>query len=105
MTQSTENIDKAMRGVKQAAERNRIIQGVHLEGPFISKVFKGAQPEEYIKNPNIDLVKQWQELSGGLVKLITYAPEDEGSREFEDYLWRITLSHQLGIAMRRGNKC
>ena len=99
MTQSTENIDKAMRGVKQAAERNRIIQGVHLEGPFISKVFKGAQPEEYIKNPNIDLVKQWQELSGGLVKLITYAPEDEGSREFEDYL----LAHNIVPSVGHSN--
>ncbi|GEL13370.1 nagA protein [Lapidilactobacillus concavus DSM 17758] len=85
MTQSNENIDRAMSGVKVAADRNPIIQGVHLEGPFISAVYKGAQPEQYIKDPNTELLGHWNELSGGRVKLITYAPEDPGSVAFEDY--------------------
>ncbi|MFD1464634.1 N-acetylglucosamine-6-phosphate deacetylase [Lapidilactobacillus mulanensis] len=85
MTQSNENIDRAMSGVKVAAERNPIIKGVHLEGPFISAVYKGAQPEQYIKDPNTELLGHWNELSGGRVKLITYAPEDPGSAAFEDY--------------------
>ncbi|WP_261806933.1 N-acetylglucosamine-6-phosphate deacetylase [Lapidilactobacillus luobeiensis] len=85
MTQSNENIAHAMRGVKVAAAKNPIIQGVHLEGPFISAVYKGAQPEQYIKDPNTELLGEWNELSGGLVKLITYAPEDEGAAAFEDY--------------------
>lgn len=86
MTQSVENIDKSMRGVAEAAKRNPIIQGVHLEGPFINVNFKGAQPEEYIHVPDAELVKKWKELSGGLVKLITYAPEMPGAAEFEDAL-------------------
>ena len=85
MTQSTEHINQAMTGIKKAAAKNPVIQGVHLEGPFISAVYKGAQPEQYIKNPDADLLGQWNELSGGLVKLITYAPENEGSAAFEDY--------------------
>ncbi|WP_040536708.1 N-acetylglucosamine-6-phosphate deacetylase [Schleiferilactobacillus shenzhenensis] len=85
MTQSTANIDHAMKGVAQAAENNPIIQGVHLEGPFISPTFKGAQPEQYIKDPDVHLLAEWNKLSGGRVKLITYAPEDPGSQAFEDY--------------------
>ena len=85
MTQSNENLDHSMEGINKAAEENPVIQGVHLEGPFISATFKGAQPEKYIKNPNVELLDNWNKLSGGRVKLITYAPEDEGSREFEKY--------------------
>ncbi|AVK61858.1 N-acetylglucosamine-6-phosphate deacetylase [Lactobacillus sp. CBA3605] len=85
MTQSNENLDHSMAGINAAAKENPVIQGVHLEGPFISASFKGAQPEEYIKNPNVALLDNWNKLSGGRVKLITYAPEDPGSREFEKY--------------------
>ncbi|MBE1726809.1 N-acetylglucosamine-6-phosphate deacetylase [Lactobacillus plantarum] len=85
MTQSNENLDHSMAGINKAADENPVIQGVHLEGPFISATFKGAQPEKYIKNPNVDLLDNWNKLSGGRVKLITYAPEDPGSREFEKY--------------------
>jgi len=85
MTQSNENLDHSMAGINKAAEENPVIQGVHLEGPFISATFKGAQPEKYIKNPNVALLDNWNKLSGGRVKLITYAPEDPGSREFEKY--------------------
>ena len=30
------------------------ILGFHLEGPYISKKYKGAQNEKYIKNPSIE---------------------------------------------------
>ncbi|MBF7125192.1 N-acetylglucosamine-6-phosphate deacetylase [Pediococcus pentosaceus] len=85
MTQSNANIEKAMRGVAKAAEDNPVIQGVHLEGPFISTKYKGAQPEEYIKDPDAELLGKWNELSGGRVKLITIAPEHKGSDAFEAY--------------------
>lgn len=96
MTQSVENIDQAMRGVAAAADRNPIIKGVHLEGPFIAQDFKGAQPEQYIHVPDANLVKQWNELSGGRVKLITYAPEKPGAREFEDALIEMGITPSAG---------
>ncbi|WP_125583986.1 N-acetylglucosamine-6-phosphate deacetylase [Levilactobacillus cerevisiae] len=85
MTQSNEAIDHAMQGIAVAAERNPLIQGVHLEGPFIAAIFKGAQPEKYIKDPDVALLDRWNKLSGGRVKLITYAPEDAGAKQFETY--------------------
>lgn len=87
MTQSVENISKSMTAVNEAAQQEPAIVGVHLEGPFINPHFKGAQPEEHIIAPSIDLVKRWQELSGNRVRLITYAPEQAADvRAFEDYL-------------------
>ncbi|KIS03770.1 N-acetylglucosamine-6-phosphate deacetylase [Paucilactobacillus wasatchensis] len=85
MTQSNENIAHAMTGIAQAAQKNPVIQGTHLEGPFIAAIYKGAQPEKYIKDPDAKLLDHWNQLSGNRVKLITYAPEDKGAREFEDY--------------------
>lgn len=53
------------------------ILGFHFEGPYISKKYKGAQNEAYIKNPNISEFKSFKN-----VKMITVAPELEGSMEF-----------------------
>lgn len=85
MTQSNEKIDHAMTGIAKAAAKNPVIQGTHLEGPFIAAIYKGAQPEKYIKDPDAELLDHWNKLSGNRVKLITYAPEDKGARKFEDY--------------------
>ena len=87
MTQSVDNISKAMTAVNEAAEQEPAIVGVHLEGPFINPHFKGAQPEKYIIAPSKELVQKWHELSGNRVRLITYAPEQaENVAEFEDCL-------------------
>ncbi|MCM1257967.1 MAG: N-acetylglucosamine-6-phosphate deacetylase [Roseburia sp.] len=53
--------------------------GIHMEGPFISKEKKGAQNEAYILAPDSKLVERWLGLSGGLVKLISLAPEVQGA--------------------------
>ena len=99
MTQSNENIEKALVGIRKAAEKNPVIQGVHLEGPFISAVFKGAQPEEHIKLPDADLMRRWQELSGGLIRLVTYAPETSDATAFEKYC----LDNQIVLSVGHSN--
>lgn len=56
--------------------------GIHLEGPFISMEKKGAQNPDYIQCPNVEMFRRLQESAGGLVKLITIAPEVDGAEEF-----------------------
>lgn len=55
--------------------------GINMEGPFISKVKKGAQDERNIIPCNAEIAEQFLEASDGLVKFIGIAPEDN-----EDYL-------------------
>ncbi|UDM31905.1 N-acetylglucosamine-6-phosphate deacetylase [Lentilactobacillus laojiaonis] len=99
MTQSNDNIDNSMAAINEVAKTNRLIQGVHLEGPFIASIFKGAQPEKYIKDPDVALLDHWNKLSGNRVRLITYAPEDPGSKEFESYC----LSHNIVPSVGHSN--
>ena len=58
------------------------IVGIHLEGPFVSKAKKGAQNEEYLHDPDFNMLIRLQKLSGGVVKLITVAPEEKGGIDF-----------------------
>ncbi|MBR2634180.1 MAG: N-acetylglucosamine-6-phosphate deacetylase [Clostridia bacterium] len=53
------------------------ILGFHLEGPYISEKFKGAQNEKYIKDPDYEEFCRFHK-----VKKITLAPERRGSAEF-----------------------
>ncbi|WP_200410812.1 N-acetylglucosamine-6-phosphate deacetylase [Virgibacillus salexigens] len=77
ITQSPENIDQALRNVAQYSSKagQAEIIGVHLEGPFIEKKKAGAQPMEYIVEPNEDVFERWQAISGNCIKTITMAPE------------------------------
>lgn len=56
--------------------------GINLEGPFVSYAKKGAQNSDYIIPASLELIKELKELSGGLTKLTTLAPETEGGIEF-----------------------
>ena len=53
------------------------IPGFHMEGPFINKKYKGAQNEEYISPPSMELFNTCKN-----IKHVTIAPEAEGSMEF-----------------------
>ena len=90
MTQSPENISKAMSAVKEYKSEKRSygaeVLGVHLEGPYINKSKAGAQPEIYICNPSIEQFSKYNVLSGNNIKIVTFAPESDGSREFVGYL-------------------
>jgi N-acetylglucosamine-6-phosphate deacetylase len=83
MTQSQENILKAMEAVKAYREADsdegaRVV-GIHLEGPFIAAAHKGAQPLEYVKAPDIETFDKYNEASGNAIKIVSLAPEVEGA--------------------------
>lgn len=67
--------------------------GINMEGPFISEAKKGAQAAEHIRLCDEALFCSLQERSGGLIKLVDIAPENEGAMEFIDTLHnKVTIS-------------
>ena len=56
--------------------------GIHLEGPFVSREKCGAQDPRNLALPDIGMFNRLNEASGNQVRLITMAPELEGSMEF-----------------------
>lgn len=85
MTQTPENIEAALIAIKEAMKLNDRILGIHVEGPFINVEYKGAQSPDHIIPADVELMKKWQELSGGAIRLVTYAPEQENVESFEKY--------------------
>ena len=75
MTESYDDLIKVCNAPRSFKGAN--ILGIHLEGPFISKKYKGAQDEKYIKKPSAEDFKLFKG-----VKMITVAPETEGAIEF-----------------------
>ncbi len=56
----------------------------HLEGPYISPVkgFRGAHLEKYIRLPDIQEFQEYQQAADNRIKLVTVAPEMDGSIAF-----------------------
>ncbi|SCJ50329.1 N-acetylglucosamine-6-phosphate deacetylase [uncultured Clostridium sp.] len=81
MTMDEESIVKALDSIKRGMNRKingAKILGAHLEGPFINKIYKGAQNESYITNPSYEFVKKYEDV----IKVITYAPEEDKDFKF-----------------------
>ena len=78
MTQSFDNIERAITNVAQFQPKldEAEVLGLHIEGPFVSKQRAGAQPLDYIVQPDIEVITKWQALSGQKIKQITLAPEE-----------------------------
>lgn len=51
------------------------VLGLHVEGPWINPVKKGAHPEQFIYKPSLQNVKELVEYGKGVIKIITLAPE------------------------------
>jgi glucosamine-6-phosphate deaminase len=72
-----------LRAISQYPLIASCIGGIHLEGPFISPKdgARGAHDLKYIQAPNWELIEEFQDASGGLIKLITLAPELKGAMD------------------------
>ncbi len=75
------NVSKAAR-CNEGAE----IVGIHIEGPFISKKYKGIMEEKYISACDTSLFDDLREIMGDLKIRFTVAPEAENAEAFCKYV-------------------
>lgn len=99
MTVDREEIEAALLAAKACVDQpgpGARVVGVNMEGPFIAAARKGAQKEEAILPPDPELFRHFQELSGGIVRLVDIAPEQPGGlafiREVKD-LCAVSIAH------------
>ena len=79
-----------------AATTGAELVGLHLEGPFLSPDRRGAQKGDWLQKPDLPLLERLVEASGGLVKLVSVAPELEGALDFirgAKELCRVSVGH------------
>ncbi len=55
------------------------LAGAHLEGPFVSRVRRGALPESWLRAPDLGLLRRLVDAAGGHLRLLTMAPELPGA--------------------------
>lgn len=99
LTDSKEKTDAALKRV--AAEYKDVegakVRGVFLEGPFFTEKYKGAQNPLHMSDPKIGYLKDWIEISDGLVNKIAIAPEREGAEDF------IKKANAMGVRVALGH--
>lgn len=82
LTSDLDSMKRVCKTVANVKDNVKGLVGVHLEGPYINKTYKGAQNEAFIREPNVEELKELIEVSNKNIRLITMAPEMNGSIEF-----------------------
>ncbi len=98
-THTRQQILEAVKNIVLASQeiQGLNIDGIHLEGPFLSSEKRGAHNQNLLALPDIELVKEVLTLCKGLKLRITLAPEITGALEF------IAQCKKLGVAVTLGH--
>ncbi len=105
LTLITDEIDSLARKLERIEQFRRddpaiaeTICGYHIEGPYLSPKpgFRGAHPGDKMKAPDLAEFHRLQSAANGNIRLITIAPEWDGSDEFTAELARQNVVVSLG---------
>ncbi len=109
-------VNRAMQILKEGAPqgwRGAVPLGLHLEGPFLNPVKKGAHNPMHLRQPDAMRVQDWTRQNG--VLLVTLAPELPGADQLIDTLTErgvvVSAGHTLCdydqalTVFRRGIRC
>jgi N-acetylglucosamine-6-phosphate deacetylase len=101
ITGSPGQISAALRNLAAARDMlpdGETIEGIHLEGPYISpdEGPRGAHPEEWIRPPDLKEFERFQESARGLIRLVTLSPHWPEAPRFIEELIACGVSVSIG---------
>ena len=86
MSAPVEDTRRAVGGVRRVMERaddhSAKVLGVHMEAPFLQDAKAGAQRREFFMDPTMEAFMEMTDHHPECVRLLTMAPEREGSEDF-----------------------
>ena len=85
MTMDEASILNALKSYPKAKPKGALPLGIHLEGPYISKSFPGAQDPNQIVQGTKEQFERFQAACDHAIKIVTLAPEAQ-EEAFMDYL-------------------
>jgi N-acetylglucosamine-6-phosphate deacetylase len=94
MAGSLENLARAA----EALPEGNAIDGFHVEGPHISPDDgpRGAHPRRWVRPPDQDEFRRWQEVTGGRIRIVTLAPEWPGAPRYIESIVRDGVVAAIG---------
>ena len=92
------NLKVITKAIQNSNDIARAISGIHIEGPFISPADgpRGAHNAAYVRPPNFNEFKEWQEAAEGRITIVTLAPEWEGALEFIQEITSMGVKAAIG---------
>jgi N-acetylglucosamine-6-phosphate deacetylase len=88
MTETHEQMSAALKVLAEqhaARELQPNFLGIHIEGPYFHPDKRGAHKLECLRDPVASEYEKFWEVSRGLIRIFTHAPERKGSEEFCAY--------------------
>ena len=95
ITAPLDEIVRVVRAIEFAQGDIPQLRGAHVEGPFISREKAGAQPREFILEPNEAFVRRLLE-AGKAIRRVTLAPEVPGALELVARLTKSKIASSGG---------
>lgn len=74
-TNSWEMMQAALEAGREFQRQQPGLLGIHLEGPYINPLKKGAHQQEFIKAPTVPEIEALLKMGEGVLKMMTLAPE------------------------------
>lgn len=107
-------LDQAARAIEEKGEGAELL-GIHLEGPFLSPVYRASLDASCLKEVDLALFDRYRQAGRGHIRSITLAPELPGALDLIDRCrsWgiRVALGHSDASyeetlrAVERGASC
>lgn len=102
ITASESRIVASLRAIAAARDQHPLVRhsiaGIHVEGPYLSPEDgpRGAHDAEHLRDPDLAEFERWQQACGGLVRIVTLAPERPGALAYIAELARRGTGTSIG---------